>query len=143
MPAGFYKLDVATEGLAYAPNYVHGSGFSLSKDDAVDSPSKTEIINGWRWFEADTDAYAYFGLTPSSQPWTITPLQAKLALHAAGLLDTVEAFIAQADRPTQIAWEYASEFKRNSPMLLAMAGALGMTDTQLDGLFTAASAIKV
>jgi len=71
----------------------------------------------------------------------ITIRQARLALHNAGLLDDVEAAIAQADRAVQIEWEYATEFRRDWPTLLAMQPLLGLTDEQIDGLFVAASAL--
>ena len=72
---------------------------------------------------------------------TVTPRQAKLALLQAGLLDDIEAAIAQADRAVQIEWEYATEFKRTWPTLLAMQTALGLTDQQLDNLFTLAATL--
>ena len=43
----------------------------------------------------------------------------------------------------KIAWEYASEFRRLSPAILGMAGALGLTDEQLDSMFEQGSQIEV
>lgn len=74
---------------------------------------------------------------PVPVPQVLTARQAKLALHAAGLLDDVDAAVAAADKATQIEWEYAAEIRRDWPTLAVMAGALGMTDAQLDGMFTA------
>lgn len=68
--------------------------------------------------------------------------QAKAALHLAGLLSAVEAAIAQADPVTQIAWAEAVEYRRNSPTILALAGALEMTDEQVDDLFRTAMQIE-
>lgn len=70
-------------------------------------------------------------------PQVLTARQAKLVLHAAGLLDDVDAAVAAADKATQIEWEYATEIRRDWPTLVAMADALGMTDAQLDDLFVA------
>ena len=70
-------------------------------------------------------------------------MQAKLALLQFGLLDTVEAMIAGADRATQIAWNSAAAFSRSSVLLISMATAMGLTDQQLDDLFAAASLIEV
>lgn len=70
-------------------------------------------------------------------PQVLTARQAKLVLHAAGLLDDVDTAVAAADRATQIEWEYATEVRRDWPTLVAMADALGLTGEQLDGLFTA------
>lgn len=68
--------------------------------------------------------------------------QAKAALHLAGLLPAVEAAIAQADPVTQLAWAEAVEYRRNSPTILALAGALELTDEQVDDLFRAAMQIE-
>lgn len=68
--------------------------------------------------------------------------QAKAALHLAGLLPQVEAAIAQADPVTQIAWAEAVEYRRNSPTILALAGALELADEQVDDLFRAAMQIE-
>ena len=72
-----------------------------------------------------------------------TPFQGKAALFQAGLLDDVEALIANAatDTLTKLAWANAVEWKRNSPMITSLATALNMADTQVDDLFKAASQI--
>ena len=74
-------------------------------------------------------------------PQVITIRQAKLALLSAGLLDDVDAAIAQADRATQIEWEYATEIHRNWPTLRSVQGAIGLTDEQVDGLFIRAASL--
>lgn len=71
----------------------------------------------------------------------VTIRQAKLALLAAGLLDDVDAAVAQADRATQIEWEYATEIRRDWPTLVTLQSALGLTDAQVDGLFVQAAAL--
>lgn len=68
--------------------------------------------------------------------------QAKAALHAAGLLNQVEAALSEDDAFAQLAWAEASEFRRTSPTMLSLAESLGMTDEQLDDLFRAAMAIE-
>ena len=73
-------------------------------------------------------------------PESITPLQARKALLAGGLLDDVDAMLAQAPREAQLAWEYAIEVRRDDATLAAMAGMLGLTDQQIDDLFRAAVA---
>lgn len=72
-------------------------------------------------------------------PQVISMRQARLALHGAGLLDDVEAAVAQADKTVQIEYEYATELHRQWPTLLVLATALGLTDAQLDALFIQAS----
>ena len=137
---GFYKINT-NGGLMYAPNFVYNKDFQLSKED---SDKETMIeTDGWKWFNTDSDAYTYFQIAPESNPWEVTPLQAKLALHGAGLLESIEAYVKTADKSIQIAWEYASSFNRTSPLLLSLAGGLGLTEAQLDDLFEAARQIKV
>jgi hypothetical protein len=74
---------------------------------------------------------------------TCTPFQGKAALFQAGLLDDIEALVANAatDTLTKLAWANAVEWKRNSPMITSLATALNMADTQVDDLFKAASQI--
>lgn len=72
---------------------------------------------------------------PVQVPQVVTIRQAKLALLQAGLLDDVDAAVAQADRATQIEWEYATEVKRDWPTISKLQVALGMTDSQIDDLF--------
>ena len=90
---------------------------------------------------AEQEAAAIEADRKSKVPTTISIRQAKLALLQAGLLDDVEAAIAQADRAIQIEWEYAIEFKRDWPALLALQPILGLTDRQIDDLFVLASTL--
>lgn len=72
---------------------------------------------------------------PVVVPQVITIRQAKLALHAVGLLDDVDAAVANADRATQIEWEYATEVHRDWQTLIAMQTAMSLTDEMVDSLF--------
>ena len=68
---------------------------------------------------------------------TASRMQARVALHQAGLLAAVEAAVAEADPVVQIAWADATEFRRTSPTIATLAAALDppLTDEQLDDLF--------
>jgi hypothetical protein len=68
--------------------------------------------------------------------------QARAALALAGLLDQAEAIVAQGDVIARLAWADAQEFRRTSPTILAMAGALGLAEEQIDALFEQAAAIS-
>lgn len=74
-------------------------------------------------------------------PQSVTMRQARLALLAAGLLDTVETAVAGAGPAAAIEWEYAKEVQRTAGLVPAMATALGMTDAQIDALFVTASTL--
>ena len=80
---------------------------------------------------------------PAPVPQVISIAQAKAALAAAGLLDTANAAVAAtgANSQTSIAWQYATEFHRDSPNIAAVAAALGLTSAQVDALFVAAAQI--
>jgi hypothetical protein len=76
------------------------------------------------------------------QSVSCTPFQGRVALSDAGLLASVEAAIAQADEKTKVAWEYALEWKRMSPMIATLGAALNLTDAEIDDLFKAAAEIS-
>lgn len=73
-------------------------------------------------------------------PLSITPLQARRALRAVGLLPAVSAFVASQPEEVQEAWEYCVEVRRDDPIITAAASALGMTSAQIDDLFRAGAA---
>ncbi len=90
------------------------------------------------------DGTAFTKTTPGPVvPQSVTMRQARLALHAAGLLTSVDAAIAampETDKTAaQITWDYASSVDRGFGMVPQLAEALGMTETQIDELFIAAS----
>lgn len=79
-------------------------------------------------------------------PQFVTMRQARLALLGAGLLDDVDAAITAITDPVQrraaqIEWEYAQTVDRASAFMQQLAAGLGLTDTQLDDLFTQAAAL--
>jgi hypothetical protein len=70
-----------------------------------------------------------------------TPFQGRMALAESNLLTQVEAAINSADQKTKVAWEYALEWKRTSPMIETLATALGLSEIQVDDLFRTAKQI--
>lgn len=77
-----------------------------------------------------------------------SPLQARKAMretpHSSGynLLVAVESLIYSLDDEDAImAWQYATEWQRTNPMIDEIGAALGLTDTDLDVLFTRAMSI--
>lgn len=73
---------------------------------------------------------------------SLTPAQLDLALLHFGLLDAVEAFVAAADRPTQIAYKRVQTFERSNPLLSTAAGLLGMTAEQIDAVWMYGAALR-
>lgn len=70
---------------------------------------------------------------------TVSMRQARLALLGLKLLDPVETAIAAMagteGKAAQIEWEYATEVKRDSPLVSGLAQALQLDDEILDRLF--------
>lgn len=80
-----------------------------------------------------------------SAPGTVTMRQARLAMLAAGKLQTVSDAIAALPSPqkeaAQIEWEFAATVERTSPFLASLAAAIDLDDEALDALFIAAAQI--
>jgi hypothetical protein len=75
----------------------------------------------------------------ASVPQSITPRQCRLILLQQGLLDEVEQMIAEQDRATRLTWEYATESRRDDPLLNGLAANLSLTSGQIDQFFIAAA----
>lgn len=104
--------------------------------DAFILPGLTPIT------EAEADALR--APPPPGVPQTVTRFQALAALHLAGRLTAVQAIMAAPETPViaKLAWDNALSFERNSPTLLMLAAAIGMTSQDLDALFTQAATIE-
>lgn len=101
-----------------------------------------EIVPGPNGFPVLQDKAEEIVVPPS-----VTMYQARVALLNAGLLDDVEAILAAMPdgidrRRAHLAWEFASTVERTSSVLAMLAAALGLSDTQLDALFIAASQVQ-
>lgn len=100
---------------------------------------------------ANTDYQQYLawlaeGNTPEppdpvdTTPQVVSPLQAKAELMERELYDDVVAVVeASGDPIMRLAWNTASEFRRTSPMVLSIAGAMGWDDEYLNHLFVEAA----
>lgn len=72
---------------------------------------------------------------------SVTPRQARLALLSEGLLDEVQTLVDQAGGAAKITWEYATEINRNDPLIESLGQTLGLSETQIDNLFTQAATL--
>lgn len=124
--------------LLCAPNGVEGPGFSLTLDNHQDH---TYPVSGWFWFDTLDAAMAL--MPKENQSITVSPLQFSAALLHFGLYDQVDSFVTQTDKLTQLAWQKATEFKSDSPMLLNAAAQLGVTENQLNQIFSYALTVSV
>ena len=71
----------------------------------------------------------------------VSPRQIRQALTRANLRTTVEAAIAAGDQDTKDWWEFATQFERQHPMVVAMGKSLKQTDAQLDQLWQLAATL--
>lgn len=112
---GAFDEDLAPEN-ATATEAVPASGRQIWDEGA----------GAWKWAAGD------LSLPP------LTARQIRLALIGAGLLTAAEAAIANASPADQVEWQYASEYRRDHPLIATMAGALSLTDGQVDAMWQSA-----
>jgi len=121
----------------------NGTGTRLSDDTVFPLDSRDAVYGEYlEWLRAGGTPEI---VTSDPVPATITASQARVALHRAGLLASVTALVDNpaTDAEIKIFWEYEVDLDRDSPALNAMAGALGLTQEQLDDLFRTAVGIAV
>lgn len=91
---------------------------------------------------ADDDPRIASWLAQPAVPSAVSSMQAKVALLNARLLDAVQSWVNTQDAATQLVWNSATEFKRDSQLVGKAAAALSLSSTQIDQLFIAASAVN-
>lgn len=78
-------------------------------------------------------------------PQCVTMRQARLALLQVNKLSLIQPIIDSLPSPdkeeAQITWEYSQEVQRNNGLVSQLAPALGMTEQDVDDLFTIASGL--
>jgi hypothetical protein len=111
----------AEEPALYAMALQHG--LSAPFEPVPPTPTPEEALAAWR---ATAE---------------VSRFQAFAALYAIDKLDDAAAAVEAAGGLTVLAWQNAQVFKRSSPMLAALAPALGLDDEALDELFLAAAEI--
>lgn len=74
-----------------------------------------------------------------------SPLQATIAMYQFGVLSQVEAYMADENTPfiEKVAYQKATEFRRNSPMILQLGQLFQWDEETLDSLFKVAMTIEV
>jgi hypothetical protein len=71
----------------------------------------------------------------------VSPRQIRQALTAAGLRDQVESAVAASSADIKDWWEFSTSVERDNEHVIAMAAKLGVTERQLDDLFTLAGTL--
>lgn len=106
--------------------------FSASKFDS--EPQALEI------FELATQTDEALGqiapyISPIEVPQSLTPLQARRALRAAGLKEAVDSYVLTLSDEAKEEWEFALSIERNNPVIVQGLIALGKTEKDGDDLF--------
>lgn len=101
------------------------------------------IDGAWkkRWEVIDLTPAQIEAKRKASIPPSVSPRQIRQAMTAAGLRAPVEAAIAASNQDTKDWYEFATEFERNHPMVVALATGLNVTERQLDDLWTLAGSL--
>lgn len=110
--------------------YYEGDRMSLNDQEVPPRPAPEFTWVGGEWIAP-----------PAPVPAAVTPLQARLALSAAGLLARVDQAATAAGGDVLLAWQYSSTVERGSPFVVSLAEALELTDEQVDDLFRSAATI--
>ena len=114
-----------------------GSDWEPELGAAIPAGDGVEI--GWLW---DGAAFAPPPVPPQPVPAQVALWQARAVLAQQGLLDAASAAVAASGNPVLTAvWDYGNVITRASPGLAQLAGALGLTEAQVDDLFRASDAI--
>lgn len=119
--------------------HTDGSVYAFEDDGSQDNLISADMAP---MSKSEVDAHIH----RASIPQSVTMRQARLALLGAGHLAGVDAAIAAITddmqrQAAQIEWEYAQTVDRNAPFTQTLALALGLSDADLDALFTAAAAL--
>lgn len=124
-PFGFATLEMTPE-----PEPVDGF-------EVVEGPDEEYAPGHWRqtWVQTPVEAPV---------PQVVSRAQGKAALIHAGLWPAVLAWVAAIQNPTEralaeVALHDTQEWRRHSPTMLSAASGLGMSDEQMDALFTLAA----
>lgn len=79
------------------------------------------------------------------KPSKVTMRQARLALLSEGILSMVDDAIASLPSPqreaAQIEWQYSQEVHRDKELVLMLAPALNLSESQMDSLFELAAGL--
>jgi hypothetical protein len=119
------------EYLSTLPAYI---GLTCTSQDYLGTFPNTDAAL-WKW-EGGSIVSA-----PVPSPAVVSMRQARLALLQSGFLEQVSSAIAAGSQVDLITWEYATEVRREDPLVANLSAALGLTSQQLDNLFTLAATL--
>jgi hypothetical protein len=92
--------------------------------------------------QAAQAALQAFDPSAPAVPQEVTALQARRALRAAGLYDTVKAAVDAAPDPdVRDSWEYATVWHREAVWIGVLGAQLDLSPKQIDALFVQATSL--
>ena len=71
----------------------------------------------------------------------VSPWQMRKALNQTGKRGPIESAMNQADKDIQDGWEYATNFERLNPLVVALGEQLMLSDEELDNIFELAASL--
>lgn len=142
-----FPAEMADEGLASWGVFPVVETTRPEGDVVTELPP--ESINGVFTQKWEARSYTAEEAAANLQEWremtVVTMAQARLALHGAGLLDSVETALVALPEPDRtkatIQWEYATSVHRLHGWVEAIGPSLGVTEAELDGLFQLAATL--
>lgn len=131
------KLELRTGGAVPALGFMltNAEYSAMCSGSSLTSPAYLS----WLALHQPTPPDSVYPASPL--PIKVTPWQIRKALNQSGLRGSVEADIAQADATTKDGWEFAQEFLRDDPLVVALGVALGRSENELDDLFILAQSL--
>lgn len=108
-------------------------GFYPTTNEEVASYVSEQLAAGW------TPSPIPATPTQPQVPPSVTPIQIRKALSAAGLRAAFEAAVANGSQDLKDDWEFSLAFHRTNPLINQMATGLGLSADQVDALFIAAA----
>lgn len=142
MPGTSFPVSMPDERLAE-----YGLSPVVAKDKPAFNASTEKVVeglpvlNGNQWEQTFTVVALTAEEIKARVPSAVSMRQARLALLNSGVLAQVNTAMQSAGQAEQIEWEYASEVRRDSPLVISMGAALGLNDEQLDALFISAGGL--
>jgi hypothetical protein len=87
-----------------------------------------------------TITYDIIDLPPPPTP-RLTPRQLRLGLLSVGITEAQIDAALEGNATGIIEWKYATEYKRDHPLILSLAPAFSLTETQVDQLWSVAATL--